>query len=75
MSRRSQKHLNRSESPRAGSTPENQQSNGPVERATVAELAYLRWLEKGCPQGSAEEDWFEAEKELQSRGAAMQNAG
>jgi hypothetical protein len=30
----------------------------------VAELAYRHWVEKGCPQQSAEEDWFEAEREL-----------
>ena len=34
----------------------------------VAELAYQRWVERGCPQGCPEEDWFEAEHELQSRG-------
>ncbi|HZQ55970.1 MAG TPA: DUF2934 domain-containing protein [Bryobacteraceae bacterium] len=29
----------------------------------VALRAYLLWQEKGCPEGSAEEDWYEA-KEL-----------
>jgi hypothetical protein len=38
----------------------------PDER-TVADLAYQRWVERGCPQGSAEEDWFEAERVLRSR--------
>ncbi len=33
----------------------------------VAELAYQRWVERGCPQGSPEEDWFEAENALQGR--------
>jgi hypothetical protein len=33
----------------------------------VARLAYRRWVEKGCPQQSAEEDWFEAERELRLR--------
>lgn len=33
----------------------------------IATLAYQRWLERGCPQGSPEEDWFEAERELQSK--------
>jgi Protein of unknown function (DUF2934) len=32
----------------------------------VANLAYQRWVERGCPQGSPEEDWFVAERELQS---------
>lgn len=26
--------------------------------------AYLSWLERGCPEGSPQEDWFRAEKEL-----------
>ena len=33
----------------------------------IADLAYQRWVERGCPQGSPEEDWFEAERELLSR--------
>jgi len=26
--------------------------------------AYFHWLERGCPQGSPEEDWFRAEQEM-----------
>ena len=33
----------------------------------IADLAYQRWVERGCPQGSADEDWFEAERELALR--------
>jgi hypothetical protein len=32
----------------------------------VAELAYRRWVDRGRPQWSPEEDWFEAERELAS---------
>jgi DUF2934 family protein len=39
----------------------------PLSEQDVAELAYRRWLERGCPQGSPEEDWFEAEHDLESR--------
>lgn len=28
----------------------------------IADLAYQRWVERGCPQGSPDEDWFEAER-------------
>jgi len=37
--------------------PENQQQ--------VAALAYGFWQARGCPDGSPEEDWFRAERELQ----------
>jgi hypothetical protein len=31
---------------------------------TIAILAYDLWLKRGCPVGSAEEDWFQAERAL-----------
>ena len=31
-----------------------------VSLAEIAEAAYQRWVERGCPQGSAEEDWLKA---------------
>ena len=34
----------------------------------IAALAYLHWLERGCPDGSPEEDWFFAEQELRRPG-------
>jgi len=30
----------------------------------IATLAYALWLERGCPEGSPETDWFSAEQEL-----------
>ena len=38
--------------------------NAQVTAEQVAERAYFRWLERGCPMGSAEQDWIEAEQEL-----------
>ena len=38
-----------------------------VTDAEIAELAYQRWINRGCPSGTDEEDWFEAERELKSR--------
>jgi hypothetical protein len=32
----------------------------------IANLAYQFWLERGCPVGSSHEDWFRAERALQS---------
>jgi hypothetical protein len=33
----------------------------------VARLAYQIWQARGCPEGSSEDDWFEAERQLQDR--------
>jgi hypothetical protein len=30
-------------------------------------LAHALWQERGCPEGSPEEDWFRAEQELLAR--------
>jgi hypothetical protein len=30
----------------------------------VAKLAYQLWLDRGCPEGSPEEDWLRAEQVL-----------
>ena len=35
----------------------------------IAALAYHLWLERGCPDGSPEIDWYEAERRIQ-QGAA-----
>ena len=47
------------------------QSQQPLDPTAVADLAYQRWVEKGCPQGSAEDDWFEAERNLRSGRTTM----
>lgn len=31
----------------------------------VSLRAYTKWLERGCPSGDAETDWFEALRELE----------
>jgi len=37
---------------------------GGSELQQVEELAYALWVERGCPVGSHEVDWFEAERRL-----------
>jgi len=39
--------------------------------AEIAELAYALWQARGCPQGSPEEDWFHAARELRARGEGL----
>jgi hypothetical protein len=36
-------------------------------RDEIARLAYLYWLDRGCQNGSAEEDWFRAEQQLRQQ--------
>jgi hypothetical protein len=44
------------------------ESDGAVAARDVVErLAYQYWLERGCPEGSAGEDWFRAERALQAK--------
>jgi LmbE family N-acetylglucosaminyl deacetylase len=31
---------------------------------TIGELAYRLWQARGCPDGTAEHDWLEAERQL-----------
>jgi hypothetical protein len=37
----------------------------------IASLAYALWQQRGCPEGSPEEDWFRAEQELLVRPEAL----
>jgi len=32
----------------------------------IAQRAYEKWLARGCQGGNAEQDWFEAERELRA---------
>ena len=36
------------------------------EHANIARLAYLHWLDRGCPIGLPEEDWSWAEQDLKN---------
>ena len=59
-------------------TPEERESNhrsdepiGGIEHPTldpeaIGRLAYFYWEERGCPNDSADEDWFRAEAELRN---------
>jgi len=37
----------------------------PENRQKIAVLAYEFWQVRGCPEGTAEEDWFRAEKTIE----------
>jgi Protein of unknown function (DUF2934) len=42
-----------------------------LEEEAIAALAYHLWVERGRPEGSAEEDWFRAEEILRSGRATL----
>jgi hypothetical protein len=46
---------------------EAQKPADPPGHIAIARLAYAKWEARGCPHGSAEQDWFEAELELLQR--------
>ena len=41
--------------------------NDPAEHEEIARLAYSYYLERGASDGSAEEDWMRAEREVRAR--------
>jgi len=46
------------------------------EHRSIGELAYRLWQVRGCPEGSAEQDWLDAERQLRSaQPAAESRAG
>lgn len=71
MSKRSVKNNGSSQTNSAVMSQNEPQSSEPPDESAVAELAYRRWVEKGCPQGTAEDDWFEAERDLRTASIAM----
>ena len=46
----------------------------PVDHEMVQAMAYQLWLQRGCPTGTEQEDWFRAEKELTSASRAKVRA-
>ena len=51
---------------RPGQEPVTGASRPPTQEE-IARLAYSYWEARGCPQGSAWEDWFRAERALKER--------
>lgn len=58
--------------PEAICTAEPEQKSVETETEQIARLAYAYWLEGGCQEGTAENDWIRAESEL--RGTSETNS-
>ena len=43
----------------------------PGNQKEIAALAYELWIQRGCPIGSPEVDWFRAEEELKKQKALV----
>ena len=46
------------------STSSNQLEHAAAQEERIALLAYALWQYRGCPEGSADEDWLEAERQI-----------
>ncbi len=80
-----QEHLSDHEQTRKAAehnTPEQQETHGGTtghgvlafSHEDIAARAYSLWEARGCPEGSGEEDWFRAVKELRSLSAPVARA-
>ena len=49
-----------------------EKTSEPENRHEVAALAYEFWQARGCPDGTAEEDWFRAEQEIAASKGMLQ---
>ena len=47
----------------------NSTGTGPTHEE-IAALAYSLWLARGCPEGTPEEDWLNAERTLKPKSEA-----
>lgn len=45
-------------------------SSGNPLREEIAVVAYSLWQARGCPEGTPDEDWFNAEKALKAKAEA-----
>jgi len=56
-------------------SPESRPTATDPDRTEIAALAYQLWFERGCPNGSDQEDWYRAEGMLKSRGEDTKKKG
>jgi hypothetical protein len=50
----------------AATPPAKQVPAAPMPHEQIAMRAYEKWCQRGCPHGSDQLDWYEAERELSS---------
>ena len=60
------KQTRRMHKPTTGDRSREVPANVNADQASIARLAYVHWLERGCPIGSPEADWSRAEQDLRN---------
>ena len=50
--------------------PKEQVTAAAPAQQEIAVLAFTLWEARGCPEGTPEEDWFNAERELTAKAGA-----
>jgi hypothetical protein len=60
--------------PKKTAAPQPETVSTPNTEQSIAALAYQLWLNRGCPIGSPEVDWFQAEEELKIKEPASASA-
>jgi hypothetical protein len=46
----------------------------PSEKGSIGQHAYQLWLDRGCPEGTAEQDWLDAERQLRAAQPSSQTS-
>lgn len=54
--------------PRQEDKPDSTTEAGTISDSIIAKRAYELWLDRGCPEGSPEVDWYEAQSEMKRGG-------
>ena len=75
------KHTHASGASQAGQAPgnlnpaaaDNRPPAASLDEREINDLAYQLWQQRGCPDGSADDDWLRAEETLRARSEACLN--
>ncbi|MEP6539116.1 MAG: DUF2934 domain-containing protein [Bryobacteraceae bacterium] len=71
-SRQAREHSQKAHEHTYPSHQEPADGNVAIAHEDVAMLAHGLWEERGCPDGSPDEDWFNAVQQLQLQGESLQ---
>jgi hypothetical protein len=73
MARQQTKVVSKAKSASAGEPAPRPVVAREPDSSSIASLAYQLWHQRGCPDGSPETDWFQAEQELFSQAVNLKS--